>query len=720
MSFLYPGFLFALIAVSIPIIIHLFNFRRYKKIYFTNVRFLKEVKHETQSRSRIKHLLVLLSRILAITALVFAFAQPYIPVDTKMIIEGDKVISVYIDNSFSMDATNNYGRLFEQAKKRALEIVSAYKPTDRFQLLTNDFEARHQRIINREEFAELLNEVSISPDVKQISEVITRQFEVLTNPTASLGAGTSVINRNAWLVSDFQRSISDFGQINNDTSVNVRLIPLMAQQTNNLLIDSCWFSSPIRQVSQAEKLIVRIKNRSDNSFENIPIKLFINNKQKALASFSIDPNATSDITLSFTLTPDTRGIQHAEILLKDYPVIFDDKFYFSFEVTENISILCINGEDESTNLRAVTRSVESKYLNSLFGNDDYFILSNSHEKNLDYSSFSNNQLIILNELKSISSGMGQELKRFIQNGGNVIVFPNIQSDLESYREFLSQQLGINYYLDIDTTTTKVEKINIEHEIYSGVFDPDKIGTRKIPDNIDLPIVSTHLILSKRSRTNEEYLLKMQNGDVFLGKYSFGKGKIYLSSVPLNTDFSNFPEHAIFVPVMYKIALHSQPVSRLFYTIGKDNTIEVNHTGLTGDHVFHITDPEFIGAGFPSSSPSFDIIPEHKIIDSKTHIYLHNQIRHAGNYTLSTGETRIAGVAFNYDRRESDLSCFNKDELIDLLKTSGLANFSILSTSNDNLIPALHEMNEGKRLWKLCIIFALAFLGIEVLLLRLWK
>ena len=47
MQFLYPGFLFALAAIAIPIIIHLFNFRKFKKVYFTNVAFLKEIKHET-------------------------------------------------------------------------------------------------------------------------------------------------------------------------------------------------------------------------------------------------------------------------------------------------------------------------------------------------------------------------------------------------------------------------------------------------------------------------------------------------------------------------------------------------------------------------------------------------------------------------------------------------------------------------------------------------
>src|SRR6187551_1622500 len=105
MLFTYPAFLFALSALSIPVIIHLFNFRRFKKIYFTNVRFLQEIKQDTRSRSRLKHLLILIARLLALAFLVFAFAQPFIPVSkSSNIATGTKHVSIYVDNSYSMDA----------------------------------------------------------------------------------------------------------------------------------------------------------------------------------------------------------------------------------------------------------------------------------------------------------------------------------------------------------------------------------------------------------------------------------------------------------------------------------------------------------------------------------------------------------------------------------------------------------------------------------------
>lgn len=688
MSFTYPAFLFALSAIAIPIIIHLFNFRKFKTVYFSNIRFLKEVKEETQAKSKLKHLLVLAARILAISFLVFAFAQPFIPVENKKVVVGDKVVSIFVDNSFSMDAINVNGTLLDDAKKRASEIVSAYKPTDRFQLLTNDFEGKHQRLVNKEEFVELLDEVKISPASHSLSEIVTRQMDVLQNKGNEIKV--------SFIVSDFQKSIVNIDKIKNDTAISFNFVPLIAVQKDNVYIDTCWFETPVRQFNQIEKLHVRIKNVSDKVLENNSIKLFINEIQKTPASFNIDKESETEIILSFS-SKET-GLQHCRIELNDYPVTFDDTFYFSFEVAKNIPVLCINSSTTD-----IARS-ESPYLNKLFGSDSLFVLKNSPENKLDYSSLSNNKLIVLNELKTITSGLAQELKRFMSNGGSVLVFPNPQSDLNSYREFLLAA-NANYYEALDTINTKVDKVNLEHDIYKDVFDKKTFSAT----NLNLPIVSKHYRISKTTKSNEEYLLRLQNDDVFLSKYDVDKGKLYLSSVSLQPDFSNFGKHSIFVPTLYKIGIYSQSTQPLFYTIGSDEIIESANV-LTGENVFHIR----------NLKSDFDIIPEHKVMDAKTEILVHNQITNAGNYNLFAGKDLISGLSFNFNRKESDLNCFTSDELKEQLVNKNFNNFNILETGTQDLKQSLMEIEQGKKLWKLCIILALLFLAVEGLLLRFMK
>ena len=152
MNFLYPEFLWALFSLAIPVIIHLFHFRKFKKVYFTNVRFLKQIKNETESTSKIKNLLILIARLLAITCLVVAFAQPFLPKKNNTTKTGNKVVSIFIDNSFSMEAENKNGLLFEQAKNKAREIAKAYADDDKIQLLTNDFEGKQHHLLAKDEF----------------------------------------------------------------------------------------------------------------------------------------------------------------------------------------------------------------------------------------------------------------------------------------------------------------------------------------------------------------------------------------------------------------------------------------------------------------------------------------------------------------------------------------------------------------------------------------
>ena len=197
MSFLYPSFLYALLAIAIPIIIHLFYFRRFKKVYFTNVRFLKEVKEETSSRNKLKHLLVLLSRIGAIVGLVLAFAQPFIPNKDVEVKKGKKAVSLFVDNSFSMSSMSQDVPLLQKAKQRAAEIVSAYSVEDEFQIITNDFEGRHQRLVSREDALSYIDEIEVTPAVKELSKTLTRQKQALNTGQAD--------NKTIYLISDFQK-----------------------------------------------------------------------------------------------------------------------------------------------------------------------------------------------------------------------------------------------------------------------------------------------------------------------------------------------------------------------------------------------------------------------------------------------------------------------------------------------------------------------------------
>lgn len=675
MEFVYPSFLYALAALAIPIIIHLFNFRRFKTLKFTNVRFLRDVKQQTKSRSTLKHLLVLLCRLIVIASLVLAFAQPYIPLNDESRAKGQQAVSIYLDNSFSMEAQASDGNLFNLAKNKAMRVLEAYGEGDKFQLLTNDFEGKHQRLVNKDVFMNYLQEVELSPRSKDISQVISRQKDLLKEHDPA--------SQQYFLISDLQKSSFDIENLSADSS-NFNVLPVQTDIPSNLYIDSIWFESPIRKAGSPVKLMVQITNKGDREIKDVPINLNINGTPKTPLSFSIAANENKLLEMSYT--SNKVGFQNGKLSLKDYPVTFDDDFYFSYEQAENISILHIYDEKPSWSIAA------------LFEEDDFFQYSTSNYKQLNYSGLADHQFLVLDELREFPTGLSSELGKFVRNGGSLIVFPAKEINENSYRNAMTS-LGIESYGDKRKQEIKVSKINLKSDIYQNVFD-------EVPRNVNLPILNSYYRLSSYSSSNKENILALQNGDSYLNLYKMGEGKVYLFASSLSEEQSNLTSHAIFVPTLYNMALLSQAKQELFYFLDRDI---INIAGLkTEEEPFHLIGDEV------------DIIPEQRTLNAKLQLKFHNEVSSAGFYKLMQDKNQLASIAFNYNRQESDLEFYEPEGLKIVAEESGLSSFNILSQSNESLSKTLKNINQGISLWKYFIVLALVFLGFEILFLRILK
>ncbi len=676
MQFLYPIFLFALAALAIPIILHLFYFRRFKKVYFTNVRFLKEVKEETSARSKLRNLLVLLMRLLAIAFLVLAFAQPFIPARDTEVKAGTKAVSIFIDNSFSMEALSQDVPLLEKAKQRAREAVQAYAPDDQFQVLANDFEGRHQRLVGRDDALALIDEVAISPEVKALSRVLTRQEQALNTGRTD--------NHVAYLISDFQRNITDIESYA-DTTLELNLIPLQAVQERNIAIDSAWFSAPVPMANQTNAVIVKVRNFTGEDAENIRLSIRYDGQTKPVGTLSIPANASVLDTVNLSIQ--RTGWHEAELAITDYPVQFDDTYYFSFNVREQIDVLAIN------------EAQPDRYLTAAFAGMANFNLDNLLSQNLDYSSFANYQLIIINGLNDISTGLGFELAQFVKEGGNLLVFPGRNANLGSYRSFLFS-FPADELLAFEEEARIVGQVNTEEFIFNDVYENKSA-------NLKLPATQGNFRLSSSASRGEERLLTYRDGNAYLSKYQVEKGNLYLCTAPLGEEYNDLVRNGeIFIPMLYKMAISSGKGQKVAYTIGRDEVIEANHQTASSDIVYKLK-----GQGR-------EFIPEQRIIGSKVFLSVNNQVRDAGFYTLFLQESNPLGAyAFNYDRRESALDYYSPDALGELV--GPLAN--IINIADTAVLTArIEEQSQGTPLWRWCLILALVFLGAEVLLLRLWK
>jgi len=673
MHFLYPAFLFALLTLAIPVLIHLFNFRRYQKVYFSNVQFLKDIREQQSHRRNLKERLILAARMLALTFLVLAFAKPYIPGRNAVNAGKQQVVSIFIDNSYSMQTLNREGSLLDEAKRRAKEIASAYGINDSFQLLTQDFEGRHQRLLNRDAFNDAVDAVKISAQSRTLQQIVSRQQGLLDMHKVAV--------RSVYILSDFQKNMVGSQPLNADTAIHFILVRLKANTLPNVAVDSVALLSAIHRPGESEKLVVRLRNYADKKAEKVPLKLLINDSQKAMGSYTVAPRSVQYDTLTFSGL--SAGWQRAEITLQDNPVTFDNQFYFSFNVRQQMPVLLIDG------------GTPNPYLKAVFAADPFFAPKRMTDGNVNYAALNSYPLIILSDINAISTGLAQQLKSYVTRGGALVVFPSANADFNSYRSLL-QPMHAAYPEKLLTEAAKVSGINLQNPVFQNIFE-------SFPQNPDLPVVKKYYQLNTSATGRAQDIMALP-GQPFWASYRSGKGKVYVSAVALNEDFSNLPRHALFVPVIFRIALLSGHDEPLYYTLGRDAAIETVPVAITDKQLLRLT------------KSGQTIIADAKQQEGSTLLYIADQVHEPGLYDLKKQDSTAAVLAFNDNRSESDLTYLTNDDLAKLIPQAA----SVLQTDHRSLKEAVTETNFGMQLWKLCIILALFFLGAEIALIRYYK
>ena len=677
MQFLYPNFLWALLALAVPIIVHLFYFRRFKKVAFSNVKFLREVKEETSMRSRLRNLLVLLLRCLALAALVFAFAQPFLPSE-RAVLKGRKAVSVFVDNSFSMGAESDAAPLLQIAKDRARDIIGAYGPEDRFQVLDNQFSGANQRLLGQEEALNLVDDITVSPASRRLSVANARQRAALRTE--------NIPNRISYLISDFQTNVADLTAAKLDTAVAVNLVPLAAVRERNVGIDSAWFDAPVPQLNQNNLLLVRVRNYGTEDLDNVRLSLNYLGQNKPEGTLRIP--ARSYVVDSVYLNISQAGTGSARLRITDYPVQFDDVYHLTFRTADKVRVLAIDDDGQpNRNLRAA------------LGGLSVFAAGYVGSRNIDYGALADNDLIVLTEVPTVGSGLAEQLRQYVAAGGNLLVFPPRGADLASYNALLTR-LGADGIAAFDEQTREVSSINRQEFIFRDVF-------RNRSRALRLPTTQGNFPLGRTGGRGQERLLTYRDGSVALAKYRLGEGNAYVSTAPLDNELNDLALNAeIFIPMLYKMGISSGRRRQAAYTIGRDEVIRTPRRGASADIVYKLR-----GAGG-------EFIPEQRVVDNRVLLTLSNQVPDAGVYELLLGDEVVDAFAFNYDRRESDFSYLTDPELAELADLPGV---SVLDAANQaSLIGDIRERNEGTPLWRYFIWAALACLLLEALALRFWR
>ncbi len=523
MIFKHPALLYGLLFLLVPIIVHLFQLRRFSKVDFTNVAFLKPLISQTRKSRTIKKWLTLLARLAAVACIVIAFAQPFIPGSSTATQEKESVI--YLDNSYSMEATGSNGSLYNQA---VTGLVEQLDPEKIVTVFTND---KVYRDVTRQEIANQLLNKPYSSTVLNYEQIQLKANALFENKEA--------INE-LIMISDFQKSQTSFPDT--ITGLSRELVVLQPELRENIAIDSAYFKK-----IDASGLELEVQLSSNYVIET-PVTVSINNNDILAAKTSVDLSEKA-ATASFNL-PNTDALK-GKIYLEDKGLQFDNELFVTASASERIKVLAVNNAD-------------SDFLKRIY-NEQEFEFKAVDARDLNFNLIKEQNLIVLNEVKNIAPNLATQINTFLSNGGSLIVIPSLEND--GYTGISS----ISKSPEVAENELKITQINFNHPLLKSVFN-------KQVQNFQYPKVNS----TAGAQVALNSILKYEDGTSFL----YQNGASYLFTAALNTENSNFTNSPLIVPILYNIGKNSLPLPEMYYEIGIENTVAINTT-VTADQVLSL-------------------------------------------------------------------------------------------------------------------------------------
>ncbi|MEZ4874923.1 MAG: BatA domain-containing protein [Flavobacteriaceae bacterium] len=641
MQFKYPEILYALFLLLIPIFVHLFQLRRFQKVDFTNVAFLKKATIQTRKSSQLKKWLTLLARLLALAAIIFAFAQPFSA--SKKALNTEKETVIYIDNSFSMEAKGPNGPMLKRALQELYEILDGEEKISWF---TND-EAK--RNISQSDFKSEVLSIGYSQNQWDLPDVLLKAKQLFSNSPTAL--------KRLVIISDFQRK-GAFPAV--DSSFVVETIQTKPVIQSNISIDTAYLVSKNTEKLQLAVIVSGMGEVPENS------TISLLKDGRLMAKTGVDFSERQKNTLTFDIEY-TTGFQ-GEISINDPSLGYDNSLFFSINAEEKIKVLAINQSN-------------ADFLRKLFDSESYEYLEEEFNQ-LNYSDIPRQNLIVLNELKTLPVSLVNSLKTFHDNGGTLSIIPAKELDISSYNLLLNA-LGIaTFQPDVHNQEKKMTKINFSHPLFQGVFE-------KEVSNFQYPTVQSYLEMN----TLASNVLAFEDNKPFLVQ----SGKTYLATAAFDSGNSNFKTSPLIVPTFINMAQQSLPTPKLYIENGEKNTYAVP-IQLIQDEILTLKD----------SISSF--IPLQQTKANSVEITTIEDPNKAGNYSIYKGDQLLQRISYNYPRTESQLVYASVDDW------KGVQNF----TSVQELFQSIAEENNRTTFWKWFVIFAVLFLIAEMSILKFFK
>lgn len=649
--------------------------RRPQRLLFTNISFIQEVELIAVRYRQVQRWFLLMARVLAIAGLVLVFCQPFLSFKENGSSGAAAGLSVLIDNSYSMQQPTNAGsQLLDEAVTAASSLGRGLSAGAKLRLINNG-----SGVLTPAVYQAKLSELTLSPQV----------------PFSRIGIvepGT-VDDRSAlYIFSDFQKNTFS-GKIFDGLGPNrqVVLLPSGGGKKANVYVDSVWLDDAFVRVHANVGLHVRVRNGGGMTADNCPVKVFLGTQQVAAFRVTVETGRTSTSVVQVQINDGALVL--GRVVVEDRSLAFDNTYYFTVQPAAAIRVLEIGPEPVAQRL---------------YANEPVFTYAFERAQRIDYGAVRQANTVIVREVEEVDAGLRDGLRAVVKRGGSVVIVPSSrEAGRDSYQR-LFKELGLGA-VQWEAMTDEPELRAVAMPSAKEPFFRDVFGAQQRAATMPRAAPVLHW-----ARTGAD-ILRLDDGESYLASFASGAGRVYVFSAPFAEAYSDFVSHPLFVPVLYRIAMLSYQAEQLPAYRLSQRTVALTvpaGAGPTTEVPGQADD-----ASFRLVKGSVTLIPGQRVLGQEVRLDLPAGMEEAGFYQVQRKGNVLTTLAFNQDKQESELAAYSADELRKLIGPNR-PNIRVLEGEADGSGLATFRVEQGgKPLWRYFLVFALACLLAEAMVVR---
>jgi uncharacterized membrane protein len=691
MTFLNPAVLFGLLAASIPILIHLFNLRKLKRIEFSTLAFLKELQKNKIRKVKLKQWILLALRVLIILFLVLAFARPTLK---GLAIGGTtsaaKTTAVFIiDDTFSMSVIDNQGSLLNQAKAAAKNLLRNFQEGDEAALVLVSQSDKGDVNVSKS-ILDLQKSIdAIEPSYKSgmLHAALVKAVKVFSQ--------SKNFNKEIYIFSDFQagrladeKLLSDFSQIL-DERVRIYAVNYSGKEISNLGVDDIKVNTQLFEKDKPVNFSVTVTNYSNHPVNNIIVSLFLNNERTAQVSTNLSAGESKQLNIEAVVK--TTGFINVFAELEDDEILQDNRRYANIFVPDNIPIIIFS--DEQSDSRFVELALTA------LENRNTFVITKKNLSELSSYDLKRFESVII--IGSQNLNALERLKEYAASGGSLFISPGSKSSLIGFQQMLSgiglpnPSASVGKIGDA-ANSFLFENVDLHHPIFQNIF------TDKEKTKIESPEIYSYFKIGTEGKGRS--IISMQDGSSFLGEYRVKIGRIFLlNSAPI-LSWSNFPLKSIFVPLINKSILYLASKDKNEINILAGNEFDINVHGSSISQLKIIR---------PDNSEDFLSLNQNE----ENSFIKYDKSNLTGNYKIISGSKVIDEISVNTDPLESKVKYLDKTDVESYLSKINFKGKLYFVNKDEDIKDAILKSRFGSELWKHFLIAALLLAFVEMLVAR---